>query len=225
MNVLHKIKGLPAGVKASVAFFLSSLVTKGIAFITTPIFTRLLTTDEYGKVSIYNTWFQLLGIIAMFCLYYAVFNVGMMDYPDRRDQFSFSLLVLSNVFTVCFALVIILLYPIIKPVIGLDLSYIILMFMLYLVQPAYLFWVVKERYEEKDKGVVVYAIVSAALGPLGAVFSIILNTTGDNLPARIYGFEVPLFLLYTCFYFHIGCKAKWKVNTSFWRKVILYNLR
>ena len=68
--IIKKIGSFPKGVKASIAFFLSSLVTKGIAFITTPIFTRLLTAEEFGQVSLYYTWYKLFGIIAMFCLCY-----------------------------------------------------------------------------------------------------------------------------------------------------------
>ena len=223
MNVIKRIKNFPKGVKASIAFFISSLITKGIAFITTPIFTRLLTTEEYGKVALFSTWFQLFGIVAMFCLYYAVFNVGMMDYPDRRDDFSFSLLILANIITFIFGGIVIAAYPLIKNVVGLELSYIILMFVLYLTQPAYLFWVVKERYEYKYKWVVAFAIISAIIGPLIAIICITQNS-GNKVAARIYGFEIPVFLLHLCFYIFLGLKAKWKVDTSFWKKVILYNI-
>ena len=68
MGLLDKKKNIPAGVKASIAFFIASLISNGISYITTPIFTRLLTSAEYGQVSVYFTCFQIFGTVAMFAL-------------------------------------------------------------------------------------------------------------------------------------------------------------
>ena len=83
------------GLKASLGYFFASIVTKGIAYITTPIYTRMLTSDEYGKVSVFLTWQNVLGIIAMFSLSHGVFNNGMADYKNERDSYSFSMLIFS----------------------------------------------------------------------------------------------------------------------------------
>ena len=37
MGIIQKIKLVPQGAKASMAFFLASIITKGIAYITTPL--------------------------------------------------------------------------------------------------------------------------------------------------------------------------------------------
>ena len=103
MNPIAKIKNMPPAAKASIAFFLSSLVTKGISYIVTPIYTRLLTEAQYGQVSVFMTWLEIFGIIAMFCLSYGVFNNGMVDHPEKRSEFSFSMLILSNIITLCFS--------------------------------------------------------------------------------------------------------------------------
>ena len=64
------------GVKASLAFFIANVITSGISYITTPIYTRMLTTDEFGAVSVFLTWLNLFGIIAMFFFHFVV-NIGM----------------------------------------------------------------------------------------------------------------------------------------------------
>ena len=99
LSLFSKIKNLPNGVKTAAAFFIASLISKGMSFITTPIFTRLMTSDEYGQVSLFLSWLSILGIIAMFSLDRGVYNVGMMEYKDKRKGFSFSLLILSNLIT------------------------------------------------------------------------------------------------------------------------------
>jgi len=51
----------------------------GISYITTPLFTRLLTSERFGNVALYIvTWQRVLGIVAMLYLSYGVFNSGKM---------------------------------------------------------------------------------------------------------------------------------------------------
>ena len=170
---MTKVNGanISVGVKASVAFLLSSLVSKGITYLTTPIFTRLLTTEEYGKASVYMTWVQILGIIAMFCLSYGVFNNGMIDYPDRRNEYMFSMLGLSNVITLIILVITLTAYAFFGQYFKMSLSLILLMFALFLVQPAYSFWAQRERYEYKYKWMMFWSIFLGVISPFPTVRS------------------------------------------------------
>ena len=160
-GILERFKTFPRGVKASFAFFFAKMVTSGISYFVTPIYTRILPPEVYGQTTIFMTWLHVLGIVFMFCLSYGVFNNGMIDYPEKRDEFSFSLLVLSNIITVVFSLITLGLYPIIKDYLGVDLPLLVLMFAVFFFQPAYSFWLTRQRYELKYKAPVIFAIVSA----------------------------------------------------------------
>ena len=222
-GILKKIRSMPQGAKASIAFFIASLITKGIGYITTPFFTRLLSSEEFGQVSVYLTWVQVFGIIAMFCLSYGVFNNGMVDFPEQRDEYSFSMLMLSNLITLCFSGIILALYPIISPWLDMDLPLLILMCVIFLFQPAYNFWTAKQRYELKYKWTVIWTVLSSLLSPTIAIICILLSDQ-NKLYARLFGAEVVLIVIYILFYFHLGFKAKWKVNVSFWKAALLFNL-
>lgn len=221
--MLEKFKNLPQGVKASVAFFIASLVTKGIAYITTPLFTRLLTTTEYGQVSLYLTWENIFGILAMFCLMNGVFNNGMVDYPDERNNYSFSMLILSNIITFIFGVVMIVVYPHIKKLIKIDPVLIALMFVVFLFQPAYSFWTAKQRYELKYKASVFWSILAAIVSPLIGILSIIFFD-GDNVHKRLFGSELSLVAIYLGFYIYLAVKNKFRIDTRFWKPAILFNL-
>lgn len=223
MSIFAKIKAIPRGVKASIAFFIASIVTKGIAYITTPLYTRLLSAEEYGQVTIYYTWMHLFGIIAMFCLSYGVFNNGMVDYPDQRDEYSFSMLVLSNAITLCFSGILLCVYPLIREAVGLDIPFLLLMLIVFLFQPAYSFWSSRQRYEFRYKWTVVWSIASAFLSPLVAILLIVF-TDNDSLYARIFGAEITLILIYIGFYIYLAWKAKGKINTAFWKIALKFNL-
>lgn len=43
-------------------YFFGTFLIKGISIITTPIFTRILTTHDYGIISIYQTWANIFAI-------------------------------------------------------------------------------------------------------------------------------------------------------------------
>ena len=56
-------------VNASILYLIGNISTKAIAFVTIPIFTRLLTTSEYGIVNTFNSWVHIVGILATLSLY------------------------------------------------------------------------------------------------------------------------------------------------------------
>ena len=224
MLILNKIKKMPQGVKASVALFLSSIITKGLAFITTPLYTRLLTANEYGQVSVYYTWMQLFGIIAMFCLSMGVFNCGMVDYPDKRDEFSFSVLALSNIITLSFTGLLLCLYPLVKEYLGIKIPYILLMCSTFFFQPAYSFWAARQRYELKYKLTAFFSIMSAIIAPSIAMICIVTTKNTDHLFSRIFGAEVPLLIMYRGFYIYLGFKVRFKVNRYYWKSVLAFNI-
>lgn len=222
-RINRRFQGLPLGVKASTGYFVASLVTKGISYLTTPLFTRLLSSEEYGQMSVYFTWFHLFGIFAMFCLSYGVFNNGMVDFPERRDEYSLSMLCLSNIITIFVALICIVAYPYISSYLKVELRYIVVMFLVFLVQPAYTFWAAKNRYELKYKNVVICSIAIAVISPLVAITAII-STHGSKLDARIYGTEFTCIVIYFVFYILLFKRNHFRVTTKYWKAAIFFNL-
>lgn len=214
---------MPPAAKASIAFFLSSLVTKGISYIVTPIYTRLLTEAQYGQVSVFMTWLEIFGIIAMFCLSYGVFNNGMVDHPEKRSEFSFSMLILSNIITLCFSGILLCLYPLIKTVIEIEFPFVVLMCVLFFFHPAYSFWVARQRYELKYKKTICFSIASAILSPTVAVLCILFSGR-DEVYSRIFGAQAVLLLIYIIFYVYLWVQNKGKINTSYWKEAFLFNL-
>ncbi|HOT60340.1 MAG TPA: oligosaccharide flippase family protein, partial [Spirochaetales bacterium] len=208
--------------KASLALLFSGIITKGIAYIATPFYTRLLTSEEFGQTSVFLTWVQVFGIIAMFCLSSGVFNNGMVDFPDRRDEYSFSMLILSNIITIIFGIVLFVLRPFISFIANIDLPLILLMLCIFLFQPAYNFWVAKQRYELKYKYVVIWSVILSIISPTVAIIAI-LNTE-NHLYARIFGAEVSLIVVYIGFYIYTAYKSKFKIKPEFWKVAIIFNL-
>lgn len=205
------------------ALFFATVITKGISYLTTPLYTRLLTAEEYGQVSVFLTWTSLFGIVAMFCLQAGVFNNGMIDYPNCRDEYSFSMLILSNLITIITCLPLLCLYPIMRPWIGLDWPTMFLMVAIFFFQPAYSFWISRQRYELKYKAMVVWTILSALISPLVALICITVVDC-NRVYSRLFGAELPLIAIYIGFYIYLAKKSGGKVQVKYWKAAFMFNL-
>lgn len=215
-------KILSLGAKASIAYLIANVVNKSLSYITTPIFTRMMTPEEYGQVSVFITWMSIIGIVSMYCLCYGVFNNGMMDYSEDRDRFTFSLLILSNVITIICGVFMIVFQKQISNLLGISLPLILLMIGVFLTQPAYGFWSARQRYEYKYKNSSVLSVVSAIISPFAAILFIYLFPQNKVL-SRIFAGESVLLIIYIVLYIYIAIKAKGKIQLSYWKYALIFN--
>lgn len=72
--------------KASVLYLGATLFNKGIMFITVPIFTRILSTSDYGIVTTFTSWVDILTVILSLALYMAI-RIAAIDFKDRMNEF------------------------------------------------------------------------------------------------------------------------------------------
>lgn len=67
-------------------YFIATLFNKGIAFLTVPIFTRLLSTSDYGVVTTFDSWVNILMIFLSLAMYMAI-RTSFVDFPDSTKDF------------------------------------------------------------------------------------------------------------------------------------------
>lgn len=76
--------------KAGTFYFVGNVFNKGIAFLTVPVFTRILSTADYGIVTTYNSWIGILSMIMSFSLHMSV-RMAAVDYKEKLDDFMSSI--------------------------------------------------------------------------------------------------------------------------------------
>ena len=96
-KLLRKYHSLSSPLKASLWFVACSFLQKGIAMLTTPIFTRVMTEQAYGNFSVYNSWYNIIYVFATLELAAGVYTRGLVKNEENQDAFSSSLLGLSTV--------------------------------------------------------------------------------------------------------------------------------
>ena len=72
--------------KASVFYLIGNLFNKGFAFLTVPVFTRILSTTDYGIVTTYNSWIGILSMVMGFAIYMGI-RAAFIDYTEYVDDF------------------------------------------------------------------------------------------------------------------------------------------
>lgn len=71
--------------KISTYYLFGTLFNQGIAFLTVPIFTRLLGTSDYGIITTYNSWVAIL-LMVVSCAVYMGIRAAFIDFEDTIDD-------------------------------------------------------------------------------------------------------------------------------------------
>ena len=223
MKIFFKYKNLSKPAKASLWFVICSIFQKGVAFITTPLFTRLLTTEEYGIVSVYNSWLSIMTIIATLELATGVFNKAMIKYKEDRDGYTSATLFLAFLTsTFCF-----LIYIIIKDmwnkVFGLNTFMMCMMFIDIIATLAISFWSIRNKFEYNYKSVVWFTLLSNVGGTVLSLVLVIINKQHRS-EYRVLGTVLFHVFFNIILYILIFKKGKKFISIKYWKYAVTYNL-
>ena len=173
-KLINKWSNLPASVRSSVIFVIASFLLKSISFITTPIFTRIMDTTQYGIVATYNSWISILEIFAVLGLTSAgVFNVGLNDNKYDRNKYISQCLGLCNFSTFLTFIFIFVLKLFFGNDFLLSNNLLIIMFIHFLFSPAQIFWITRQRYEFKYRMASIVTIFSVLLSQILSIVVIL----------------------------------------------------
>ncbi len=222
-KVFEKVNNLSPAAKASFWFVVSSIVLKGISFITTPIFTRVMEVADYGSASVFVTWENVISIFATLSLSGGVYNVAMTKFEKDVPSYTSSMLTLTalcTAITYTFCLLINVFAP---SVFELNNAYLIFMALQTFLNAVTAFWLMQKRYSYKYKSVIAYTLSNAILGPVFALIAITLfpqnkafaKVIGNGLPGILIGIVI-LIITYR--------KGKKFVSKKYWKYALNFNM-
>ena len=174
-KVLRRYNVLSVVAKATLWFIFCSILQKSISLITTPIFTRLMTTEQYGQFSIYNSWLQIFTIITTLRLNGAVFNKGMSKYKEERDTYTSTMQMITFTLTLIVFGIYLIFRKQFNELTELPTTIMVAIFAELLVSPAIDFWTVRKRYEYIYKPVVYRTLIMAILNAIIGVLAVLVS--------------------------------------------------
>lgn len=209
-------------IKASIVFLIATLLTKGMTFITTPIFTRIMSENDMGIIGTYNSWKGIYEILATIALVNGgVFNVGMSKHQENRNEYVSSILWLCIITASLSGILLISIYPYIKGIIQIPQSLIVLMIMQTILIPGQTFWLAKQRYEFKYRAAFIVSIANSVIGQLIAIIAIfiadknlsVIRLWVENFPTLVVGFVLSVILT---------CKGKKICDRDIWKNESIF---
>ena len=215
-------KRIPIATKASIWAFVAVMIQRGTSILTTPIFTRILTTDQYAQFTLYQSWSDLFMIFASLHVFnYAIYS-GLKEYEKDVDGFiSTSQLMVTGLSLVTFFVYyIITLFA--GDFTGFSLPIIILMFFDILFFSAFNIWAAKERYFFRYRLMTILSVAIGVLGPfLGFIATFLVPEKGYG---RIYGIAFVNIAFGLVLYLYSIFKARKKFNPKYLKYLLAFCL-
>ncbi len=181
--LFKKYREIPLQAKLSIWTFICMCIQKGISIITVPIFTRLMTTEQYGQYSVYISWMDVFSIITTLRLYAGVYNKGLSKYKTDKDGFALAMQYTTTIITVVVFAIYLLFHKQINAITEMSTFVMVLMFAELLMTPSMTLWTVRQRYDFRYKSVVITTVLFAIANPCIGIIAV--KSTENKGIARI----------------------------------------
>lgn len=217
-----KYSTLSAPIKASLWYTICNVLNKGISLFATPIFTRILTEEQFGTFAIFQSWYNIIIIFTSLNIFMGGYQKGLLLYKNDVARFTSSQLSLISIITLSFLVIYILNIDFWTTVLELSPHLMVAMFIELLTMPALSFWSAKERFDFKYKK---YVLISVLMNIFSLVLGVlaVLNTS-HKIEARVFSdvfakaiFAGPLFVF-------LMMKGKVFFDQKYWKYALRFNL-
>ncbi len=210
-------------VKAGTWYTLTNFFTIGISFLTLPIFTRLLSTEDYGITSVYSSYLNIFVIVFSLDVVASI-QRGKFDFKDNYNQFVSSVLFLGTISFIIFSLLILAFQSFFSKMLDLEpiLLYVLLINAFFaFVQNLVL---AKFRVEYNYKKI---SLIQIANSLIGVILSIILITrffTNTKYLGRILGSSLPVIISGFILLLYIFTQGKEIINKIYWKYALIISV-
>lgn len=168
-----KYKNLPAAAKVSLWYVICSVLQKGISFLTTPIFTRIMTTEHFGQVTLYNSWINVVCIFTTLNLQYGSFNTAQVKFTHDRKAYTSSIQGLVLVISALALGVVVLLGNTLSGLMELPVLLLLLMIVHINARFSSEIWMSNCKFDSKYKAMSVVIIASSILTQVLGVVAVV----------------------------------------------------
>ena len=189
-----------------------------IDILATPVFTRILTAEQYGIYNVYNSWFQIFKIVFTLYLFSDVFNVGLVKFEEEQDRFISATLGFITTVTGAFLILYLIQHYFWEQLLDLPECMILLLYIQVLSYVPYHCWIRRERFSYRYRNVVIvsslYVFLQPALGILAICFLDIPMNPGYT---RIAVAVLVQFLIGLSLYIEMMRRGKTFFHGGYWK--------
>lgn len=221
-GIFKRWKEIPLTVKVSVSYIFCSIVQKCLSFITLPLFTRLLTPNQYGQYTVYQSWLGIMSIFLTLNLAYGSFSTAMVKFEKERDSYIASIegicLVLSIIFLIIY-------FPFENwwnKLFQLPTLFVLLMIIEIMCSTAFQLWSGKKKFEFRYKSVIGITFLLSFSSPLLAY--LLIQMMQENGYARILGYSLVTIAIGGMIFVLNLIRGKKFYSSEYWKYALNFNV-
>lgn len=222
LKLVEKYKSMPLAVKAAFWFTFCSFLQQAISFITTPIFTRIMSSKEYGVWTLYSTWMTIFTVIITFNLQGGGFNNAMIKYENARDKFLSSMIGLTLVLTGMWVVLLLIFGKEFEKITDLPVSYLLVMFITIAMSQIYLLWAQEKRYDYQYRPLLLATVIISVMTP--AISILFVFYSEDKVYGRMIGNLVINLATSLVIAAIIICKGRTFYDRDYWKFALCFNI-
>ena len=208
--------------KSGIWYTVSSVAIRAVAIITSPIYTAMLTTDDYGRANIFNSWIELFNIITCLCVVYSI-GRAKIDFKEKFDEYVSALQGLSSSFAFCVLIFVTLFRERISGLIKYEVPLVMALFVYLIIFPSVQYMQEKCRFEYRYReNIAISLITCISTVVLSIGFMLLFND--KRYIGKILGTILPTFLMGIGFYINILKKGRVFYNKRYWRYALRIGL-
>lgn len=204
-----------ANAKSFLTYLIGTLFITGISFVTTPIFTRILSTTDYGVISIYQTWVSIFAVFIGFQVSGSIATARVHLPSNKFERFLKSAIALSFIGFILVSTTVLLFRDSFALLLEIDTKLVPFMIIHAFGLSCATFYLVYTVQTKQPKKNALFAVI-VAIFSVSISILVILNLDDDKYMGRIIGnstvyFIVILFVLIKFLFF-----SKHKIAMEDW---------
>lgn len=210
-------------VKAGAGYVIGNYLLKGITFLSAPIFTRLLTTEEFGNFGTYTSYESIFYIIVGLALHSSI-NNAKYKYKEKFEEYVSSIVLLTGISTFLWMILANVFYDSYGQ--ALDLSRLLVNILVLHCFGTAMFQFfntyVSLNYSVKSfmKLTSINALTNMAL----SIILILTVFSESRFLGRVIGTALPIFLIAVYIVIYFCRKSKPVINLQYWKFALRYSL-
>ena len=222
--LIIRYKNMNKQLKVVFWFTAVGFLQKGISMITTPIFTRVLSTDDYGMFSVFSSYYSVLVIIATLYLHQGVINNAFVKTKNSNEKVVSAFQSLSLVISSSFFILALIFREELGKLMGIPSIVVVFIFLGYMFLEPYHLWVIYKRYQFDYVKPVIVTVIVSIMTPLVSVIAILLAKENQGI-VRVMSYVIVNSMLPGLFFYLVNYnKDKTFYDKKLWKYAITFNV-
>ena len=201
-------------VKSSIWYTVANVSIRAVAIITTPIYTGMLNTADYGKANTFNSWIDVFNVFACLCVVYSI-GRAKLDFKDKFDEYMSALQGLSSSFGLILLVAAFIFRDALSGWIHYEVPLAVGLFAYLCVSPSVEYMMQKCRYEYRYKENIIISVITC-VGQVGLSIALMLLFSDSRYIGKILGVMLPTAIMGIVFYIRFIVKGKVFYNREYW---------